>query len=102
MCIGDFRFDYNFIGEIYIDFIKFDVIGKEGFIVLLFDLINVMCFFYLLSENDILIDIECYMCLVIRKIIVIVFVFNLIRVKVIIDFVVKLKKKVVCFGCLMV
>nr|WP_318029150.1 ribonuclease J [Mycoplasmopsis bovis] len=42
MCTGDFRFDYNPIGEIYTDFTKLDAIGKEGLTVLLSDSTNAM------------------------------------------------------------
>ncbi|CAL59412.1 ribonuclease J [Mycoplasmopsis agalactiae] len=102
MCTGDFRFDYNPIGEIYTDFTKLDAIGKEGLTVLLSDSTNAMRPFHSPSENDILIDIERHMRSATRKIIVTAFASNLTRVKAIIDLAVKLKKKVACFGRSMV
>ncbi|ADR25045.1 ribonuclease J [Mycoplasma bovis] len=102
MCTGDFRFDYNPIGEIYTDFTKLDAIGKEGLTVLLSDSTNAMRPSHSPSENDILIGIERHMRSATRKIIVTAFASNLTRVKAIIDLAVKLKKKVACFGRSMV
>ncbi|WP_406617254.1 ribonuclease J [Mycoplasmopsis adleri] len=102
MCTGDFRFDYNPIGEIYTDFTKLDQIGKEGLTVLFSDSTNAMRPFHSPSESDILIDIERHMRAATRKTIVTAFASNLTRVKAIIDLAVKLKKKVACFGRSMV
>ncbi|WP_029513457.1 ribonuclease J [Mycoplasmopsis primatum] len=102
MCTGDFRFDYNPIGEAYTDFAKLDQIGKEGLTVLLSDSTNAMRPFHSPSENDILIDIEKHMRSATRKTIVTAFASNLTRVKAIIDLAVRLKKKIACFGRSMV
>ncbi|MBZ4203345.1 ribonuclease J [Mycoplasma tauri] len=102
MCTGDFRFDYNPIGEIYTDFTKLDLIGKQGLTVLFSDSTNAMRPFHSPSENDILVDIEKHMRSATRKTIITAFASNLTRVKAIIDLAVKLKKKVVCFGRSMV
>lgn len=102
MCTGDFRFDYNPIGEIYTDFTKLDLIGKEGLTVLFSDSTNAMRPFHSPSESDILIDIEKHMRSATRKTIITAFASNLTRVKAIIDLSVKLKKKVACFGRSMV
>lgn len=102
MCTGDFRFDYNPIGEVYTDFTKLDKIGKEGLTVLLSDSTNAMRPYHSPSENDILIDIERHMLSATRKTIVTAFASNLTRVKAIIDLAVKHRKKVICFGRSMV
>ncbi|MCS4536531.1 MULTISPECIES: ribonuclease J [unclassified Mycoplasma] len=102
MCTGDFRFDYNPIGESYTDFARLDQIGKEGLTVLLSDSTNAMRPFHSPSENDILKDIEKYMRQATRKIIITAFASNLTRVKAIIELVAKLGKKVATFGRSMV
>ncbi|MGV2392887.1 UNVERIFIED_CONTAM: ribonuclease J [Campylobacter lari] len=98
MCTGDFRFDYNPIGESYTDFARLDQIGKEGLTVLLSDSTNAMRPFHSPSESDILIDIEKHMHSATRKTIVTAFASNLTRIKAIIELAIKLKKKVACFG----
>ncbi|BAW18463.1 RNase J family beta-CASP ribonuclease [Mycoplasmopsis bovigenitalium] len=102
MCTGDFRFDYNPIGESYTDFARLDQIGKEGLTVLLSDSTNAMRPLHSPSENDILKDIEKYMRQAERKIIITAFASNLIRVKAIIELASKLGKKVATFGRSMV
>ncbi|WP_029608973.1 ribonuclease J [Mycoplasma simbae] len=102
MCTGDFRFDYNPIGESYTDFARLDQIGKQGLTVLLSDSTNAMRPFHSPSENDILKDIEKYMRAATRKIIVTAFASNLTRVKAIIELAAKLGKKVATFGRSMV
>ncbi|VEU61040.1 hydrolase [Mycoplasmopsis bovigenitalium] len=102
MCTGDFRFDYNPIGESYTDFARLDQIGKEGLTVLLSDSTNAMRPLHSPSENDILKDIEKYMRQAERKIIITAFASNLIRVKAIIELTSKLGKKVATFGRSMV
>ncbi|MBU4690550.1 ribonuclease J [Mycoplasma sp. ES3157-GEN-MYC] len=102
MCTGDFRFDYNPIGESYTDFARLDQIGKEGLTVLLSDSTNAMRPDHSPSENDILKDIEKYMRQATRKIIVTAFASNLTRVKAIIELAAKLGKKVATFGRSMV
>lgn len=102
MCTGDFRFDYNPIGEIYTDFARLDQIGKEGLTVLLSDSTNAMRPFHSPSENDILTDIEKYMRQATRKTIITAFASNLTRVTAIIELAVKLGKKVAAFGRSMV
>ncbi|VEU75542.1 hydrolase [Mycoplasmopsis maculosa] len=98
MCTGDFRFDYNPIGNAYTDFARLNEIGKEGLTVLLSDSTNAMRPFHSPSESDILIDIEKHMRNATRKTIITAFASNLTRVKAIIDLAIKLKKKVACFG----
>ncbi|TQC51285.1 ribonuclease J [Mycoplasmopsis mucosicanis] len=102
MCTGDFRFDYNPIGEAYTDFARLDQIGKQGLTVLLSDSTNAMRPFHSPSENDILKDIEKYMRQATRKIIITAFASNLTRVKAIIELAAKLGKKVATFGRSMV
>ncbi|AIA29364.1 metallo-beta-lactamase family protein [Mycoplasmopsis californica] len=102
MCTGDFRFDYNPIGESYTDFARLDQIGKEGLTVLLSDSTNAMRPFHSPSENDILTDIEKLMRQATRKIIITAFASNLTRVKAIIELAAKLGKKVATFGRSMV
>ncbi|EGV00227.1 hypothetical protein MCSF7_02176 [Mycoplasmopsis columbina SF7] len=102
MCTGDFRFDYNPIGEHYTDFAKLDKIGKEGLTVLLSDSTNAMRPFHSPSENDILTDIEKYMRQATKKTIITAFASNLTRVKSIIELAAKLKKRVITFGRSMV
>ncbi|VEU77995.1 ribonuclease J [Mycoplasmopsis columbinasalis] len=102
MCTGDFRFDYNPIGQYFTDFAKLDQMGKEGLDILLSDSTNAMHPMHSPSESDILIDIEKYMRQATKKTIVTAFASNLTRVKVIIELAAKLKKKVITFGRSMV
>ncbi|WP_029512597.1 ribonuclease J [Mycoplasmopsis iners] len=102
MCTGDFRFDYNPIGNHFTDFSKLDQIGKEGLTVLLSDSTNAMRPMHSPSENDILTDIEKYMRQATKKTIITAFASNLTRVKAIIELAEKLGKKVATFGRSMV
>ncbi|QSF13451.1 ribonuclease J [Mycoplasma sp. Mirounga ES2805-ORL] len=102
MCTGDFRFDYNPIGEAYTDFARLDQMGKEGLTVLLSDSTNAMRPFHSPSENDILTDIEKYMRQATKKTIITAFASNLTRVTAIIELAAKLKKRVAVFGRSMV
>lgn len=101
LCTGDFRIDYQPIGN-YTDFSKLEQIGKEGLTLLLSDSTNAMRPNHSPSENDILKDIEKIMLAAKRKIIITTFASNLIRIKVIIELAEKLNKKIAVFGRSMV
>ncbi|WP_029906408.1 ribonuclease J [Mycoplasmopsis opalescens] len=99
---GDFRFDYNPIGQIFTDFTKIKQMGEEGVTILLSDSTNAMRPFHSPSENDILKDIEKYIVQATKKTIITAFASNLTRVTAIIELAAKLKKKVAVFGRSMV
>ncbi|MDC8937511.1 ribonuclease J [Metamycoplasma hyosynoviae] len=101
MMTGDFRFDYNPIGN-FTDFSRLEEIGKEGLDVLFSDSTNAMRPNHSPSESDILKDIEKYMRMAEKKTIITAFASNLTRIKAIIELAHKLGKKIVSFGRSMV
>lgn len=98
---GDFRFDYNPIGN-FTDFSKIEKMGKEGVTVLLSDSTNAMRPMHSPSESDILNDIKKYIVESKGKTIITAFASNLTRVTAIIKLVAELDKKVIAFGRSMV